>query len=421
MVIAIVVILGLAHPSLALGQQTLPPSVARGLNKAYDHLENGRINQAVSLIGDMQQKGMDHYLVWFALGNAYMMAEKYQKAKSAYGKTIERKEDYAPAWYNMARCFMALKQDKEAGNGFLKAYDLSTDKNPETLYYASYAYFTGDQPQRALNIFQQLTSRHGQQIKLEWKATLARIYLALRQPGKAISLFEELARNTTGNEKKQWQEVLLHQYLSLEMNQKALNYVKRLNREDPLEPKWWKGLVHIHLLEDHYKAALVSLTVYGYLVKLSDEEKKLMADLSLSLDMPAESIDILEEVLSVKWDTRTLEKLVQSYRLRHQPEKALEWVKKGLKRDESNKDLLMLKGNLLFELSAWEEAMAVFQQLTQMDPALGQAWLMLGYAAWNAEKLETAYRAMERAGSFEAQRKPAGEAMRRIKAMVCPR
>jgi predicted Zn-dependent protease len=136
--------------------------------------------------------------------------------------------------------------------------------------------------------------------------------------------------------------------------------------------------------------------------------------------IPAASVDLLEEVLAAGWDLNTLEKLVQSYLSRHQPEKALEWVKKGLKRDENSKALLMLKGNLLFSMKAYDEAMTVFDLLTHKDNSLGQAWLMLGYAAWNAEKLETAYRAMEKARTFSAQKKSAVEAMKGLNSLNIP-
>ena len=405
----------LMNPNHAVSGERLSPAVARQVNRAYDLLAKGEIEKAISGIMDYQKKGGDHYLLSFALGNAYMSAKKYHQAKAAYEKTLEAQKDYAPAWYNMAACEMEMKQYRLAGDAFVKAYDLSTEKKAETLYYAGNAYLTAEGYQQSLETFQRLLENHATAIKPEWKAVPVQALLALNKPREALSIIEELAQTTKGKRKIQWQEMLLQQYLALSMNQKALAYAGKLAEADPLEKKWWKGLVHINLVMDRYKAAMVALTVYSHLTDLNLEEKKLMADLALFLEIPERAVALLEEALAEKWESSSLKKLVQAYRLNHQPDKALLWVEKGLKQDDSSKEFLWLKGNLLFSMNKYGDAANILNSLTKKDPSMGEAWLMLGYAAWNAGKLETARRAFEKASHFKAHKKSAIEALSKLK------
>ncbi len=392
----------------------IPLPAANALNKTHAFLEKDQIAEAIETLASFNGKGHDHHLVFFTLGNCYMLAGRFEEAGETYLKAIERSPDYAPAWFNLAKGFFELKQYHKAGDAFVNAYDVSTDKNPETLYYASAAYFTARQPKPALDTFNRLLALHEGAVKLDWKATLVQILLASDKPRDALPVIEELAQQTEGKAQKQWQEVLLYQYLSLGMNRRALEYANELTMKDPLEPQWWKGLAHLNLLENRNEDALVALTVYGHLTGLSVEEKILMADISLSIDIPVQSAKLLEEILSEKWDIKVVEKLAGSYLALHKTEDALKWVEKGLRRDAGNEDLIMLKGNLLYAMEAFPDAMAVFGDLVKRDKTLGKAWLMLGYAAWNAEYIETAYKAMKKAVTFPGQQKSAQEALLKL-------
>ena len=412
--ISVFLLAGLVSGVCVFGEDRLPSTLAQELNSIYDLLAKDAAEEAIARIMAYRKTGKEHYLLSFALGNAYMSAKKYPQARQAYENTVERQKDYAPAWYNMAACDMEMKQYPKAGDAFIKAYELSSEKKPEALYYASNAYLTAEEYQKSIEAFNRLSANHFTDVKPEWKTTLAQAFLALKRPKEALPVIEELSRTTEGKLKLQWQEMLLQQYLSLSMNQKALEYAGKLTEIDPLEPKWWRGLVHINLIMDRYKAALVALTVYSHLTDLSVEEKMLMADLFLSLDIPDQAAVMLEEVLEKQWELKTIEKLVQAYGLSHQREKALALVESGLKRDGNDKDLLWLKGNLLFSGKAYGDAVKVLELLTRNSPDMGRAWLMLGYAAWNENNLATARRAFEKAGHFDAQKKPALDAMKRL-------
>lgn len=399
------------------GAEDIPLSVSRAVNHSYDLLGEGRIDEALDYLLSVKNKGHEHYLIHFALGNCHMRAGQYVKAGEEYLLAVGQSPDYAPAWFNLAKSRYELGDYAKAADAFITAYDRSSEKNATTLYFAGVAFLTANQPGKALDVFDRLMTVHEEEIKPEWKAAKVHALLALKKNREALPLIEDMARTVEGPQKKHWQETLLYQYMLLGMNEKALSYADDLTREDPMEPKWWKGLVHLQLTRDRYREALVALTIYGHLKVPTIEEKRLMADLSTAADIPARSVEILKDILLEKWDTDIVKAVVRNYMSLHQPEEALKWVDKGLTNDAENPDLLMLKGNILFMQKDYAGAARVFKELTRQDVASGRPWLMLGYAAWNMDDIETAYRAMKQAKTYPDQRNQAEKALRSLSAL----
>ncbi|MBW2099898.1 MAG: tetratricopeptide repeat protein, partial [Deltaproteobacteria bacterium] len=165
--------------------------------------------------------------------------------------------------------------------------------------------------------------------------------------------------------------------------------------------------------ENRYEKAVVALTAYGFLKPLSKQEKQLMADLYLSIGIPIKAADFYEDILLKRMDPEILKRLVHSYLNLHNPQKALETVEKGLKHIPDDK-LLMLKGQVLYEMERYREAMAAFEKTGSKNPERGQAWLMIGYTAWHVDDIEKARRAFENAAKYQKQRKTAQKVLRRL-------
>jgi tetratricopeptide (TPR) repeat protein len=407
-----------------------PSNVA--LYKADGFIKNKEYRKAIEVLksfqakrpkgrkpGDPDPEGYEHYLIYFTLGNCYVMLEKIPEAIPNYKLSLERKSDFSSGWLNLAKCWYDLKKFAEAGKCFLKGYETSEKKDPEILYYSAVSFTLSADHEQALSVWEYLLEAHGSEIKLEWKEALIRGCLAGKQPRRALPHIETLAEKTDGKKQKQWQEILLHQYLSLGMNRKALDYANLLTRKYPLESKWWKALAHLHLSENRYENALIALTVYGFLDPLAEKEKKLLGDLNTALGIPIQAARFYEELVtgrSEKIDPEIIKKLAYCYTRLCQPEKAFECVEKGLNR-VSDTELLMLKGQLLYEMQRYREAITVFEASTGMKKDPGRAWIMMGYAAWNVGEIQKARQAFENASQYPHHRKSAQQFLRRLKEM----
>ena len=417
---SIIVCISFFASSQSIFAQTndIPRPAAFVLKKAYDFLEKEEISKAINVLesflgkgekeitpGGPDKKGYRHHLVHFTLGNCYLMADTPSKAVSHYNAAIKEKPDFSPAWLNLAKCNYELNKYKLAGVCFLKGYDTSAEKKPEILYYSAVSFTADEDYATALEVFGRLSTAHKDQVKLEWKENIVQAYLAIDQPLKALPLIEELSEKSRGDKKKQWQEVRLYQYMNLNMNLQALEYTRLLTREYPVEPKWWKALAHLHLMENRYEKGLVALTVYGHLAPLTMEEKKLMAELNLTVGVPVQATRFYEEILSEAMDLKIVKKLAESYLYLHRHDEALQWVEKGLQKNV-DEELLMLKGNLLYEKKKYNAAMEVFDSIPKGTNS-GHALLMLGYSAWNAGNLDKAKHAFQMATKYPQHQKTA--------------
>lgn len=404
----------------------LPRPAALALKKAYDSLEKNEIFSAINILESFiakseketelektSIKGSQHHLILFTLGNCYLMSDNPKKAQFYYHEALKDKADFSPAWLNLAKCHFELADYGQAGHCFIKGYETSAEKAPEILYHGAISFMAGEDYKTALEVFERLLAAHKDLVKLEWKENIVQAYLAVDRPRKALPIIEELSEKSSGNKKKQWQEVLLSQYLNLDMKQRGLEYAERLIREYPLEPKWWKALAHLHLTENRHEEGLIALTVYSHLTPLTVEEKKLMAELNLSIGVPAQAALFYEDILSEKMDLSILKKLAESYLYLHRHDDALKWVEKGLQ-EEVDEELLILKGNVLYEIKKYDEAMKVFESIPHGENS-GQAMLMLGYAAWNAGNLDKATHAFQKASKYPEHQKTALKVLQQLK------
>jgi len=353
-------------------------------------------------LGDTDRMGLA--LVEFTLGNCLLMQELPQKAILFYESALERRSDFHEAWMNLAKCQYELNRHAAAGESFIRAYDTTPQAKPKLLYYGALSFMRAGRHEAARRSLEKLLSTHPEQVPLEWKENLVQIYLALKLEEKSLPLIEELAEKAKGDRQKRWQEILLYQYLSLNMKPKALAYLRWLTTTYPLEPQWWKAQVHLHLRDNHYRKALVALTVKELMFQPTDQELLLNGDLNLALDIPSQSVNYYERYLERNLDPEVLIKMVHSQMHLNQETQALEWIDRGLKH-WSDSRLFMLRGHLLYQMERYRDAIAAFMAAAEAgNPTAGSAWLMAGYASWHADDLDSAEKALVNASNFKPVR-----------------
>ena len=421
------IIMCLLVPAISHGSQTnnIPLSAKMVIYRAQKLMEENKFTEAAEALekfqkksrklkpGEPDLKGYQHYLVNFTLGNCYLMTRNYSEADTHFRVAVAAKPDFNSGWMNLAKCCYEMEDYYRAGHAFLKGYETMPEKGPETLYYGAVCFMTSGDNQKALRLFQRLLREHASGIKLEWKEALVQAYLACDQPRRALPFIEELSEEADRKKRKQWQGIRLHLYMSLDMKIKALEYVKRLILEYPLESNWWKGLAHLHLKENRYRPALVALTIKGFLEPVTTQEKRIIADLNMALEVPVEAVRFYERIAEDKFEPDVAYRIAQGYLRLHRPEMALKWVEKGLL-EEKNPRLMLLKGDLLYELERYREAAAAFEKVAREKSNPGRAWLMAGYAAWNMKDMHRTRRAFKYAAGCSRQKQAALKALRQL-------
>jgi tetratricopeptide (TPR) repeat protein len=397
----------------------IPLAQHLALDKAASLLEEGLPQEAADLLERTRERALAekpgvHPLVLFNLGNTYLALDRPDKALSVYETCVGKAPSFSLAWLNLAKTCFDLSRFQTAGEAMLKGYETSLEKNPDHLYYAAAAFLSGKDPARALGVLENLLgSQPPPGVKNSWVEALVHVHLSMENPEKALPHIQYLTRNTLGEEKERWQETLLHQYMTLGMKKEALAYVTQLTNQYPEQPRWWKGMAHFQLGENNYTAALTAMTVYGYLTELTETERRLTADLCLTVGIPARALVLYEDLYRKTPSPELIEKIIQSLEQMNQTRRALAWADQGCGTFPENRDLALLRGDLLFSLKAYGDAAAAFQALTDRDDT-GKAWLMLGYSAWNGGDLATARRAMEKAASHDTHAQAARKALEQM-------
>jgi len=405
----------------------IPYSVSRILFKTQQLLAKNKTSEALKLLekfqakqppglkpGGKNPKGYQHYYINFNIGNCCLKLDNIKKASASYKAAVTNNPEFTPAWLNLAKCYYDLEDYNEAGKCFFKGYETAEDKTPEVLYYSAVSFMAAGNNKKSLEIFENLFATYNDKIKIEWKQALAQLYLSTGQALKALPYLEEIVAEISGKSRKEWQKILLYQYISLNMKSKSLDYATRLINEDPVEPEWWKILLHIHLTDDRYRDALSTLTILSYIRELAVQEKKLLADLNLNLGIPVKAVNYYEELISEKKDSKIYEKLISACLALHKPDKALEIIDHALKYKREKK-ICMLKGQILFEQEKYKEAYKLYQRVAKEMPHPGHAWLMAGYSAWYLEDMTKAAYAFNSAAKYPKYKKKAEKVIKSIK------
>ena len=411
-------------------KEDIPPATRMALYKAGKLMEKDRFSEASEILEEFRKrgkisderdsKGYNHYLIHFTLGNCYLMTRKYPEAEACYRAAITLNPAFHTGWMNLAKCRHEMNAHAEAGHAFLKGYETAPKKDPGILYYGAVSFMTAGETREALKVFRTLLHEHPpQEIKLEWKEGLVHAYFDSHQEHKALPFIEELSEKTKGKKRRQWQEVRLHTYLSLDMKTKALRYVRRLIREYPTEPRWWKGLAHLHLKENRYGPALVALTIKGFLDPLTTKEQKIVGDLNMAMGIPVQAVRTYERLAGRNVDPDLAHRIAQGYIRLHEPSKALEWIEKALL-TEKRPGLALLKGDLLYELKRYPEAVTAFERAARGKKSVGRAWLMAGYSAWNAGDPARARGLFQKAAGHSRQKKAAVKALQQLDSKIAP-
>lgn len=356
-----------------------------------------------------------HAELYAALGNCRLLKGDNIAAIKAYSQAVVLDQGHGQAWLNLAKAHYDSKQYREAGRCFAKGYELESDKKAETLYYSGAAYLMGGAHQEAINSFERLFAAHAKSVKSEWREHYIHALLGGNQHKRALPLIRDLAVTSQSDKKAQWQELLLHQYVQLNMHNEAQAYARELVDQQPGEAKWWKAMVHLQLAANRLEDALAAMTVYSYLAPLSREESRLLADLFLQAGIPAKAVTLYTRQLENQADPQVLQRLAIAYHQMDKGEQALE-VLARYKNLGSDARLLMLKGEICYNLKRYAEAAASYRQAAGISGShQGQAWLMSGYAAMQKQDLVASEQALAQAAKYDKERRAATLALGRLK------
>jgi len=380
------------------------PSEHRGLERARKYIAQDAYAEAVDVLKPLLEREEHHPLVDFYRGLIAQTQGEYAAACTWFERSVAQDAGLQAGWVNLAQCRFEIGEFAAAAQAFAHSYALSDPPEARWRYNAALAWYQAEELKRARELMLQLVEDFPAAVELQWRELLVHIYL--QQDGEqnrrlALPHVQILAQESSAAAQRRWREYLIRLYLQLDMPEQAREFVTHLLEVESLEPRWWRISAHLHLEAERYADALAALQVAGFLAPGDAREERLRADLCMHLGIPQQAIpyfmDLLEEHTANAEEPEVLLGLAQAYVRRHKPQKALAYLARMDTMQESIPQL-RLRARILYMLKDYAQAHAAYVDLArreQQERSSARAWLLAGYAAWNAGEMKAAQTALQ--------------------------
>ncbi len=399
--------------------ENLPLCARRALHEAFALMDAGKAAEGVALLEKLRTSdgcegiGGGLYLVHFAEGNARHAAGDEKGARICFLRAADANPAYQSAWRNLAVLSHQAEAPEEAAGYFLRAYETGEEPEGGLLLNAAVSWLSAGNNARAADAFERFFKAHPDKVDTHVLEYAVHSFLGTERMDRALALMENLVRTCRGEKRRQWREHLLHQYLAMERHGKALAMARQLTEEEPGERRWWLLLANLQLSRDRMEEALAALIGANAVEPWTLQERFLVADIYLGLDVPSGAIRVLEGVPDGELTTEAAIKIVYAWRRQLCPQKALA-VLDAHTGKFGRTEAAMLRADLLYEQGRYREALEAYEQAANGENGTGRAWLMAGYAALAAGEREVARRAFGRAAEDKSLAAEARDMMRRI-------
>jgi tetratricopeptide (TPR) repeat protein len=207
--------------------------------------------------------------------------------------------------------------------------------------------------------------------------------------------------STAEKQKTEWLELLVYALIQEEKWIQAENRVHSLLSKRPNDPRLWQLLAHVR---SQQKDLLGAASALELAYDLDQPEKKKWRDLAsmyAAAGVPLMAVQAMQRGLEESpqpghcWRMGRL--YAQALRIDH----AVQWMDKALSRKD-NPEWHLEKADLLYAHEQYDRCREAAIRAAESSSGLrGRAWLLAGYAAWQAQDWIQAKEAFSRARQVE--------------------
>jgi tetratricopeptide (TPR) repeat protein len=222
---------------------------------------SGRMEDGISFFNKLIDESPYHYTAWFYLGNLYNKLSLYEKALQCFDYSILIKEDFAPAYLDMAHTLTLLERFDEAIAKYKTAFEYC---QPD-----AYIYYNIGECYEQLEIYDEARTYYKKAVKLNPD-------LSQGWYGIGITLEGE----------ERWFE--------------AIHYIKKAIELDEMQGDYWYALADCQYKLKNYAEAEVC---YQKALDNDPENEEIwlsFADMIAELKRPFEAIEMMNMALTYK-------------------------------------------------------------------------------------------------------------------------
>lgn len=121
-------------------------------------------------------------------------------------------------------------------------------------------------------------------------------YLQLERYAEAADILERAIR-LADTPQPQWSELLAFAYTRIGRTDDAINLLETIIAEQPAQARWWRQLASIYLLIEDIPKGTAGLVVAGKIEDMDYEDKRRLAGLFTTLNMPVDAAVIFSQAI----------------------------------------------------------------------------------------------------------------------------
>lgn len=378
--LVVVMVLGLLSVSVSAPAEeksvaNLPKEAIKALYLAQQALQDNKHADAIKALTEYmaQAKEPIPLAAYQMLGHAYYQTKDLEKAR----KTFEEAHRAFPANAEMLQNLTVLTYEtgrpKEAAGLFEKLYRLKGASDKKILYQAAGLYFQAEERAEAKRVLGELLVSGGE-ADPKWYDDMIALCVELKQWGEA----------------EKWATVYLEQ--------------------KPEKSEYWRLLAQMRLDRQEYKPAAAALEIAYRLENPKQNEWLELSELYLYLNAPLMAIRCMKAAYGKEIPVDKLLKIARTYARTWRFEEAVKTVEEAYRKNPEIA-VLLEKGRLLYDARHYAEAIPALQECVTRDPGQGEAWVLMGFSAWNLKKWEEARKAFVSASSLPKYRDQANDAV----------
>lgn len=171
--------------AVKLGKNISQPDIVLGMLR----LKEGNLKATLALVDRLSQKEPDNPFPLNLAGAAYVNSGNAAKARENFLAAIKLKNDYLPAYYNLATMEFELRNAKRAKELFLKVIEIRPSET-KALFALSRLAEDDGKPSEAIDWLNQVRKRNVRSIPARVK--LISLYLRARRVNDALIIAREL-------------------------------------------------------------------------------------------------------------------------------------------------------------------------------------------------------------------------------------
>ncbi|MCB1182665.1 tetratricopeptide repeat protein, partial [bacterium] len=321
----------------------LPRKLRKVVFRAATYGKRREPQKAVDLLtGHLRDHpDQDHYLLRLHLAQNLADLDETALAREHYRRSVQLEPDLDRGWLGLADTSYDLEDFELAGDAFVQGYRTSPEHPSQVLYFAGAAYLMGNETERAVDVFTELTSGDAGFPQLPWYRGLVIAAARLGRPERADAAVARMV-DTFAEEPDAW----------------YLKYQHEAGKKN-------------------YREAAVSLRFVGFLRELTPAETQQLGDLYVVLGVPWLASRQYAAALGDSARAEEWERLGSALVAAHETDAALDVLNEALAAEESPR-LWALLGDIHYLRQEYAQAREAFARIADRDES-GRALLMEGY------------------------------------------